>query len=105
MSAVEKLRNYPGLDDGGALPETTLAFFLDVAKDTILRRRFPFDPAQTEMPTEYEGIQLRMAVEMISKIGAEGQVAHAENNITREYASETISPSLLRMVVPKAGTL
>jgi hypothetical protein len=46
-----------------------------------------------------------MAVEMISKIGAEGQVAHAENNITREYASETISPSLLRMVVPKAGTL
>ena len=67
--------------------DEVLEMILESAKDFILRRRFPF--ALKEMPIdvepEYEVLQVRIAVEMYSKLGIEGETQHSEAGITRTY--------------------
>jgi hypothetical protein len=53
----------------------------------------------------HEHIQMRIAVELFSKMGAEGQTEHAENGITRKWEAGDVSPSLLRTIVPVCGSV
>lgn len=102
MDALSLLRVYPELNSGDPLSDDVLLYYLDIAKDVILKQRYPFEVV-TELPDEYVTLQVEMAVEMIAKIGAEGQVSHSENEVSRHYAASTISPGLLRRIIPKAG--
>jgi hypothetical protein len=52
----------------------------------------------------YLNLQVKMAVEMYNKIGAEGQLSHSENGIARTYQTADISNSLLCQVMPMAKT-
>lgn len=79
---------------------------LDSAKAVILARRYPMG----EIPVDEEGdtileprfydLQLRIAVEMYNKRGAEGETVHNESSIQRNYESAGVSPSLLREITP-----
>ena len=53
----------------------------------------------------HEQIQIRMTVELFSKMGAEGQTAHDENGIKRTWEAGDVSPSLLRQIVPVCGSV
>ena len=75
---------------------------LGTAESAILARRYPFDEA-TELESRYFDLQVRIAIELYNKMGAEGQTAHSENGINRSYESAGISESLLAEVVPMAG--
>ena len=78
---------------------------LESAKAVILSRRFPFREPPTELEERYKDLQLRIAVEMFNKRGAEGETAHSENGISRSYSSASVSEELLREVTPKAGVV
>ena len=78
---------------------------LESAKAVILSRRFPFGEWPEEIEPRYKDLQIRIAVEMYSKQGAEGQLSHSENGISRTYSSASVSEELLREITPKAGVV
>lgn len=106
MSDSEKLGRFQEL----ILPDTAstdlLATLLEQAEGIVLNRRYPFGvPENATVPQAYEHIQLQIALELFSKLGAEGQTAHSENGINRTYESADVSPSLLRRIVPLVGSV
>ena len=46
---------------------------------------------------------VQAAIEMVSRMGAEGQVSHVENSISRGYDSGVVSEALRRAVIPIAS--
>ena len=78
---------------------------LESAKAVILSRRFPFGEQPTEIEPRYNDLQIRIAVEMFNKRGAEGETAHSENGVSRSYSSASVSEELLREITPKAGVV
>lgn len=92
---------------------------LESAKNVILSRRYPFgdwpvkivetiDGRLEEIITlepRYMDLQLRMAIDLYNRIGAEGQVSHSENGISRSWGAEWISQELLNEVVPMVGVV
>ena len=82
-----------------------LTDILESAKAVILSRRFPFGEQPTEIEDRYKDLQIRIAVEMFNKQGAEGELAHSENGVSRTYSSANVSEELLREITPKAGVI
>lgn len=85
----------------GVVPENddVLQFYLDSASDIICDIR-----NSDSVETKYLTTQIKMAIELYNKRGAEGQVAHSENGISRSYEKADISDSLLSQVTPFAKT-
>ena len=101
MTVLDRLKTQIGDD---SVAEELLLTYLEDAKGIILNRRYPFGyPEGTEVEPKYEAVQVKIALELFSKRGAEGEVSHSENGISRGYESATVSPSLLNMVIPKVG--
>ena len=91
-------------------PDTASAELLNVlinqAEGIVLNRRYPFGPPEgATVPSMYEHIQLQIAVELFSKMGAEGQVEHSENGINRKFEAADVSPSLLKRILPSCGSV
>lgn len=88
---------FPDVED--ALLEAAL----ERARLGILELRFPLGfTADQELEPQYTGLQLEVAIEIISKLGAEGETAHSENGVSRTYENAGISNSLKRRIVPVA---
>lgn len=85
--------------------DIVLEDILESAKAVILSRRFPFSEQPTEVEDRYKDLQIRIAVEMFNKQGAEGETAHSENGVSRSYASASVSEDLLREITPKVGVV
>ena len=82
--------------------DAELEDILESAKAVILSRRFPFGDQPEEIENKYKDLQIRIAVEMYNKQGAEGETSHSENGITRSYSSANVSEDLLKEITPKA---
>lgn len=94
--AALKQRIEPDTASDGLLSE-----LIAQAGAIVLNRRFPFGyPDGTEVPHQYERIQLSIALELFSKMGAEGETSHNENGISRTYEAGDVSPSLLKQIMP-----
>ena len=101
MTVLERLKTQIGDD---SVADELLLTYLEDAKGIVLNRRYPFGyPEGTEVEPKYETVQVKIALELFSKRGAEGEVSHGENGISRGYESASVSPSLLNMVIPKVG--
>lgn len=85
--------------------DVELEDILESAKAVILSRRFPFGEQPAEIEDKYKDLQIRIAVEMYNKQGAEGETSHSENGISRSYSSASVSEELLREITPKAGVV
>lgn len=85
--------------------DVELEDILESAKAVILSRRFPFGEYPQELEERYKDLQIRIAVEMFSKRGAEGETAHSENGISRTYASASVSEDLLKEIIPKGRVI
>ena len=77
-----------------------LEVLLQSAKLIILSNRYPYHDFPVDDNGEY--LQIRIAVELFAKSGAEGELTHTENAVTRQWASADVSPALLREIIPKA---
>lgn len=97
---IEMVKAMTGEADDG-----TVSVYLKLAGSKICRRAYPFDPAVTEVPEQYQFLQVEIAVYLLNKRGAEGQTGHTENGISRSYESGDVPESMLRQVVPMAGVL
>lgn len=102
MTSIARLQIRLGIDSN---QETDLLKeLLDSAETAIMTRRFPFGyDDDAEFPDRYRDLQIRIAMDMYNRIGAEGQMSHSENGVQRTYESSWISESLLSEIVPIVG--
>ena len=98
MSVLERLKLRTNEPD-----EAVLLDCIESAKNAILSRRFPFGEIPGQLPVKYMDLQFRIALDLYNKIGAEGQLSHSENGVSRQYESSWISEQLLSEVVPLVG--
>ena len=85
--------------------DVELEDILESAKAVILSRRFPYGFYPLEIEDRYKDLQIRIAVEMYAKRGAEGETAHSENGVSRTYSSASVSEELLREITPKGSVI
>lgn len=106
MTDNEKLDRLAVLISPDTANDDLLLYLLEQAEGIILNRRYPFGaPEGATLSPLHEQIQLRIAVELFSKMGAEGQLTHDENGIKRTWEAGDVSPSLLKLIVPCAGSV
>lgn len=106
MTNAEKLAKLVVLIEPDTASDELLVYLLEQAEGIVLNRRYPFGaPEGAEVPQAYEHIQIQIAVELYSKMGAEGQMSHSENGVSRSWEAADISPSLLRRIVPMVGSV
>ena len=79
--------------------------YLYLAGQKILSLAYPFDHSATEVPSQYEHVQIDAAVYLLNKRGAEGQTSHTENGISRTYEDADLPATMLRGVVPLCGVV
>lgn len=84
----------------GETNDDVLLTFLDIAKDKVLSKCYPYRQDVTDVPERYQTTQLEIAVYLLNKRGAEGQTAHNENGINRSYESASVPDSMLEGIVP-----
>ena len=102
MDNLTRLQNRTGEED-----EELLRDLLMTAKVAIMNRRFPFKQFTNDcfedydVEAKYSDLQFRAALDLYNKMGAEGEIIHSANGISRTYESSWISAQLLLEVVPK----
>lgn len=85
--------------------DIALNVYLSLAKDKILKRIYPYDDTQSEIPTRYDTLQCEIAAYLWNKRGAEGEVQHNENGINRTYEKADVPESMMAGVLPFAGVV
>ena len=101
MTNEEKIARFEVLISPDTASHDLLLSLLSQAEGIVLNRRYPFGPpAGAVVPAVYESTQIQIAMELFSKMGAEGQTAHSENGISRTWEAGDVSPSLLKRIVP-----
>jgi hypothetical protein len=84
----------------GETNDDILITFLDIAKDKVLSRCYPYRTNATDVPERYQTTQLEIAVYLLNKRGAEGETVHNENGINRSYENASVPESMLKGIVP-----
>lgn len=106
MTTEEKISRLEVLISPDTASTELLEHLLWQAEGIVLNRRYPFGtPEGAKVTSAYEHIQIQIALELFSKMGAEGQTGHSENGVNRSYEAADVSPSLLKRIVPVAGSV
>ena len=100
MTDIEKATTLSSLLSPDKVSAEELVSYIVIAGELVLNRRYPFGYAGKEVPSRYENIQIQIALDLYNRRGAEGQIAHSENGISRTWASDHVSSSLLRLITP-----
>ena len=85
--------------------DSVLLAYLNIAGQAIINHAFPYVETITDVPKKYAILQCEIATYLLNKRGAEGQLSHSENGISRSYESGDIPKSMLRSVIPYCGVI
>ena len=107
MTTDKKIDMLLRMLDDDTTDRDILEVYLELAAHKILNRMYPYKTDYTglEVPDRYAMIQLNIAVYMLNKRGAEGEVQHIENGIHRNYGSSEIPDGMLKDVYPYAQAI
>ena len=106
MTNEQKIEKLKVLISPDTASDELLSYLLEQSEGIILNRRYPFGaPEGASLSPLHEQIQLRVALELFSKMGAEGQTMHMENGVSRTWEAADVSPSLLRQIIPVCGSV
>ena len=106
MTNEQKIEKLKVLISPDTASDELLVYLLEQSEGIILSRRYPFgSPEGATLSALHEQIQIRIAVELFSKMGAEGQTTHIENGVHRTWEAGDVSPSLLKHIVPCVGSV
>lgn len=106
MDDLDKMTNLR-LIVGEGDDDYILLSYLEQAKCVILDRMYPYVSEGTyndlNIPPKYDWKQIRIAAYLMNKRGAEGELSHSENGISRSYSDSDVPGSLLADVLPMIG--
>ena len=105
MTSEQKIDMLLRMLDGDEIDRGILEVYMELAGHKILNRMYQFpefweDYEGLEVPDRYVMAQLNIAVYLINKRGAEGEIQHIENGIHRNYWSSEAPDSMLKDIVP-----
>ena len=109
MTDIEKLAlcrvmvEQPATADGWS--DDVLISYLAIAGRKIINRAYPYDDTVKEVPTRYGYLQCEIATYLLNKRGADGEMSHSENGISRTYENADVPDSLLGEVIPMCGVI
>lgn len=104
LSDEDKLKQVCALTGAGQEADGGLiAAYLSAARSLILETRNPFadDPDSVAWEPRYDSLQCLMAADMYNWRGADNEIAHVENGITRTRSNAGVSKQLLQRIVPR----
>lgn len=103
MTELEKIESMRVAIAPDTAEETVLQSEIKTAETMILNKMYPFGYADDAVvPRRYEHLQIKLAVEMFTQRGAEGQASHSENGTTRTWPSVN---RILAQIVPHCGSV
>lgn len=84
--------------------DVVLAAEIDAAGSMILNKLYPFGyPDGTAVPARYEQMQIKLAIELYTQRGAEGQASHTEGDgTTRTWPTVN---RILAQIIPHCGSV
>lgn len=83
--------------------ESVLEAELLTAETMILNKMYPFGyKDDVVVPSRYERLQIKLAIELYTQRGAEGQASHSENGTSRTWPSVN---RILAQIVPHCGSV
>lgn len=86
--------------------EVTISAFLDMAGEALYHHVDPYKTREkADVLDEYGGVQVRIAAAWLNKRGADGQVSHSENGISRSWETGDIPPSILSEITTICGVV
>lgn len=105
MTIERKIEMLRAMMDGDNTDDAILEVYLELAGHKILNRMYQFpefweDYEGLEIPDRYVMAQLNIAIYLLNKRGAEGEVQHIENGIHRNYGSSDVPDAMLKDVTP-----
>ncbi len=87
------------LENNEKATDTLIGVLLDKAGSSIKLKMYPFTaPEDFTVPSDYEYLQCDLAVRYFNRMGGEGEVAHSENGIARNYNSANDSDLLAEVM-------
>ena len=89
----------------GETDDGVLSTYLILAGNIVRQKAFPYGDGTEEVPSKYQTIQVEIAAYLLNKRGAEGEISHNENGLTRTYENGDIPSTLLQRITPLAGVL
>lgn len=104
MNNEEKIEYTATLLDR-TVDQDIISAYLEAAAEGILRKRYPFGADGKKVPNQYSRLQCEIAAYLINKRGAEGQLSHNENGVSRSYEASYIPSSMLKWVIPYCEVL
>ena len=109
MTDVEKLAlcrvmvGQPATTEGWS--DDIIESYLRLAGQKIINRAYPYNDSVEVVPVRYGYLQCEIATYLLNKRGAEGEVAHNENGISRTYENADVPDSMLKDVIPHCGLI
>ena len=109
MTDVEKLAlcrvmvEQPATADGWS--DDVLISYLKLAGQKIINRAYPYDDTVETVPARYGYLQCEIATYLLNKRGADGEISHSENGISRTYENADVPDSMLSDVIPHCGVV
>lgn len=104
MTIEEKIIISKSLISDEDVSDDIITAYLELAKNAMLKRLYPFDTTDETLPSQYDMDQCELAVRMFSRRGAEGETSHSENSISRTYGSVN-DEDILSRIVPFAKVM
>ena len=109
MDVTEKLNEFKRMLEPATEDDSVLLTYLDMAKSVILNRMYPYmteeEYDETEIPRRFDRKQIRIALYLLNKRGAEGETQNTEDWIKRRYRNSEVTEDLLTDVYPWVGML
>lgn len=103
MTDIEKREALSVLLSPDTDTDAVLDSMISMAGSMILNKMYPFGYKENMMiPSRYEMLQVRLAAELYTQRGAEGQLSHSENGISRTWPEMS---RLLSQVMPHCGSV
>lgn len=85
--------------------DAVLVAYLKAAAAAVIAKAYPFRSDIDKVPDKYAMRQVEIAAYLINKRGAEGQLSHSENGISRSYESGDVPESMLKGITPYCGVV
>ena len=79
--------------------------YYKMAKSIVINKAFPFKSDVTDVPDKYIGNVIEIAAYLLNKRGAEGEISHSENGISRTYGNASVPDDMLDKIIPSVGVL
>ena len=108
MASIKDLKLYINYrkEDWTEAETELLGLLLDFSAEKILNTKYPFGYEEgTSVPRRYDRLQVRVAAELFSRIGAFGEAEHDENGIRRLWDTDDVAQGMLTEVMPSAGVI